>query len=77
MIYTDGKSGYSMMKRFNVSSITRNKDYFLTKSEKGSKVIYFTANPNGEAETVTVHLRKLQKLKILKFDYDCSTSYKR
>jgi len=70
MIYTDGKSGYSMMKRFNVSSITRNKDYFLTKSEKGSKVIYFTANPNGEAETVTVHLRKLQKLKILKFDYD-------
>ena len=70
MIYTDGKSGYSMMKRFNVSSITRNKDYFLTKSEKGSKIIYFTANPNGEAETVTVHLRKLQKLKILKFDYD-------
>jgi len=70
MIYTDGKSGYSMMKRFNVSSITRNKDYFLTKSDKGSKVIYFTANPNGEAETVTVHLRKLQKLKILKFDYD-------
>jgi len=70
MIYTDGKSAYSMMKRFNVSSITRNKDYFLTKSEKGSKVIYFTANPNGEAETVTVHLRKLQKLKILKFDYD-------
>ena len=70
MIYSDGKSGYSMMKRFNVSSITRNKDYFLTKSEKGSKVIYFTANPNGEAETVTVYLRKLQKLKILKFDYD-------
>ena len=70
MIYSDGKSGYSMMKRFNVSSITRNKDYYLTKSEKGSKVIYFTANSNGEAETVTVHLRKLQKLKILKFDYD-------
>ena len=70
MIYTDGKSGYSMMKRFNVSSITRNKDYFLTKSEKSSKVIYFTANPNGEAETITIHLRKLQKLKILKFDYD-------
>ena len=70
MIYTDGKSGYSMMKRFNVSSITRNKDYILTKSEKSSKVIYFTANPNGEAETITIHLRKLQKLKILKFDYD-------
>ena len=70
MIYVDGKSSFSMMKRFNVSSITRNKDYYLTKSEKGSKVIYFTANPNGEAETITVHLRKLQRLKILKFDYD-------
>jgi len=70
MIYVDGKSSFSMMKRFNVSSITRNKDYYLTKSEKGSKVIYFTANPNGEAETITIHLRKLQRLKILKFDYD-------
>ena len=70
MIYVDGKSSFSMMKRFYVSSITRNKDYFLTKSEKGSKVIYFTANPNGEAETITIHLRKLQRLKILKFDYD-------
>ena len=70
MIYSDGKTGFSMMKRFNVSSITRNKEYFLTRSDKGSKVIYFTANPNGEAETITVHLRKSQKLKILKFDYD-------
>ena len=70
MVYVDGKSGYSMMKRFNVSSITRNRDYFLTKSEKNSKIIYFTANPNGEAETITVHLRKNQRLKILKFDYD-------
>ncbi len=70
MIYSDDKTGFSMMKRFNVSSITRNKEYFLTRSDKGSKVIYFTANPNGEAETITVHLRKLQKLKILKFDYD-------
>ena len=70
MIYVDGKSSFSMMKRFNVSSITRNKDYYLTKSEKGSKVIYFTANPNGEAETITIYLRKLQRLKILKFDYD-------
>ena len=70
MIYSDGKSGFSMMKRFNVSSITRNKEYFLTKSDQGSKVIYLTANPNGEAETITIHLRKSQKLKILKFDYD-------
>jgi len=70
MIYKDGKSGISMMKRFPVKSITRGKDYGLTKSEKGSKVLYFTANPNGEAETVTVHLKKLAKLKTLKIDVD-------
>ena len=70
MIYKDGKSGTSMMKRFPVKSITRGKDYGLTKSEKGSKVLYFTANPNGEAETVTVHLKKLAKLKTLKIDID-------
>ena len=70
MIYKDGKSGTSMMKRFPVKSITRGKDYGLTKSEKGSKVLYLTANPNGEAETVTVHLKKLAKLKTLKIDVD-------
>ncbi len=70
MIYKDGKSGTSMMKRFPVKSITRGRDYGLTKSEKGSKVLYFTANPNGEAETVTVHLKKLAKLKTLKIDVD-------
>ena len=68
MIYRDGKSGNTMMKRFAVSSITRNKDYSLTKTEKGSTVLYFTANANGEAETVTVNLRKLAKLKTLKID---------
>jgi len=72
MIYTDGKSGNTMMKRFPVTSITRGKDYPLAKSEKGSKVLYFTANPNGEAETVTVHLKKLAKLKTLKIDVDFS-----
>ena len=70
MIYKDGKSGTSMMKRFPVKSITRSKDYGLTKSEKGSKVLYFTANTNGEAETVTVHLKKSAKLKTLKIDVD-------
>jgi len=72
MIYSDGKSGNTMMKRFAVTSITRGKDYSLTKSEKGSKVVYFTANPNGEAETVIVHLKKLAKLKNLKIDIDFS-----
>ena len=70
MIYFDGKSGYSMMKRFNVSSITRNRDYVLTRSDTNSKIIYLTSNPNGEAEKITIHLRKVQRLKILKFDYD-------
>ncbi len=56
MIYVDGKTGYSLAKRFNVTGITRDKEYHLTKGEKGSKVHYFTANPNGEAEVVTVRL---------------------
>lgn len=68
MIYKDGKSNNTLMKRFSVTSITRGKEYQLTKSAKGSKVLYFTKNPNGEAETVTVNLRKLQKLKVLKID---------
>ncbi len=67
MIYKDGKSGYTLMKRFSVKSITRNKNYLLTKSEN-SKILYLTSNPNGEAETVTIFLRKSSKLKILKLD---------
>ncbi|MDC0249545.1 DNA gyrase/topoisomerase IV subunit A, partial [Flavobacteriales bacterium] len=72
MIYKDGKSGNTLMKRFPVKSITRSKDYQLTKSDKGSKVLYFTANPNGEAEIVTVHLKKLAKLKTLRIDIEFS-----
>jgi len=68
MIYKDGASANTMMKRFPVSSITRGKNYILTKTEKGSKVLYFSANTNGEAETVTVSLRKLARLKTLKID---------
>jgi len=68
MIYKDGKTSKTFMKRFCVKSITRGKEYNLTKSEKGSKVLYLTANPNGEAEIVTINLRKLQKLRIIKFD---------
>lgn len=70
MIYKDGGTGNTMMKRFAVTSITRNKEYRLTKSDKGSKLLYFTANPNGEAETVTVLLKKLAKVKILRIDID-------
>ena len=61
-----------MMKRFSVTSITRDKEYDLTKGAENSKVLYFTANRNGEAEVVTVHLRQLQRLKKLKFDIDLS-----
>ncbi|WKK67432.1 DNA gyrase/topoisomerase IV subunit A [Lutimonas zeaxanthinifaciens] len=70
MIYKDGKSGYTYMKRFAVTSITRDKEYDLTTGAKGSKVLYFTANPNGEAEIVTVNLRAVGLIKKLKWDQD-------
>ncbi|MEQ8624514.1 MAG: DNA gyrase/topoisomerase IV subunit A [Vicingaceae bacterium] len=70
MIYQDGKSGKSMIKRFAVTSITRDKEYDLTAGNPGSKVLYFSANPNGEAEVVQVLLRPKAKLKKLKFDAD-------
>jgi topoisomerase IV subunit A len=72
MIYQDGPRGNIMMKRFAVTGITRDKEYDLTKGNKGSKVLYFTANPNGEAEVVTVHLRPKPKLKKITFDLDFS-----
>lgn len=56
MIYADGKSGISLAKRFNVTAITRDKEYDLTKGTDKSKVLYFTANPNGEAEVVRILL---------------------
>lgn len=72
-IYSDGASGKSMMKRFNVISITRDREYHLTKGSPNSKLLYLTVNPNGEAETVTIHLRSNQRLKRLKFDVDFSS----
>jgi topoisomerase-4 subunit A len=70
MIYKDGQSGVSYIKRFSVTGITRDKEYDLTKGTKGSKLLYFTANPNGEAEVVTVQLKPHAKLKKLNFDED-------
>jgi topoisomerase-4 subunit A len=70
MIYKDGQSGVSYIKRFSVTGITRDKEYDLTKGSKGSKTLYFTANPNGEAEIVTVQLKPHAKLKKLNFDED-------
>lgn len=70
MIYRDGARGSSYVKRFAVTSITRDKEYDMTNGAKGSKVLYFTANPNGEAELVTIYLRQTGSIKKLKFDFD-------
>ena len=72
MIYRDGRGGPSYMKRFNVTGVTRDKEYNLTAGSKASIVHYFTANPNGEAETVTVNLRAVGSIKKLKWDIDFS-----
>src|SRR5690606_29948227 len=72
MIYQDGKTGPSYMKRFDVTSITRDKEYDLTKGSTGSKVLWFTANPNGEAETVLVKLRPKANVRKLKFEINFS-----
>lgn len=70
MVYRDGANGVVMMKRFNVTSIIRDKEYDLTKGTKGSKVLYFSVNPNGESETLTVYLKPRPKLKKQVFDVD-------
>ncbi|MBP6586471.1 MAG: DNA gyrase/topoisomerase IV subunit A [Flavobacterium sp.] len=70
MIYRDGKSGPSYIKRFNVSGITRDKLYDLTNETKGSQILYFTCNPNGEAEVITIILRQIGSIKKLKWDVD-------
>ena len=72
MVYQDGKGGPGMMKRFAVTSITRDKEYHLTKGKEGSKVLWFTANPNGEAETVLIKLRPKANVRKLKFELDFS-----
>lgn len=70
MVYQDGKNGGAFVKRFAVMGITRDRDYPLTKGKPGSKVLYFTANPNGEAEIIKVELKPRPKLKKQKFDFD-------
>ena len=70
MVYRDGSLGYAFVKRFSVIGITRDTEYQLTKGSKGSKILYFTANPNGEAEVITVHHATKAKLKKVSFDFD-------
>jgi len=73
LIYVDAGSGRNMVKRFNVLGVTRDKEYHLTKGVKGSKVLYLTANPNGEAEMVTVKLTSGCSARTKVFDFDFST----
>ena len=70
MIYRDGSKGATYVKRFAVTSVTRDREYDLTAGNKSSKVWYFSANPNGEAEVVTVMLRQVGSIKKLKWDLD-------
>ena len=70
LIYKDGETGTTYTKRFSVLGVTRDKEYDLTKGSKGSKQLYFSANPNGEAEIVNVQLKPHAKLKKLQFDLD-------
>lgn len=70
MMYRDGKNGPSYMKRFNVTSVIRDNEYDLTNGKNGSIVHYFSANPNGEAEVVTINLRAVGSIKKLKWDID-------
>ena len=70
MIYADGKTGRSMAKRFNVTAITRDKEYDLTMGSKNSRSLYFTANANAEAEVVTIHLTQGSAAKKKIFDFD-------
>jgi topoisomerase-4 subunit A len=70
MIYRDGPKGITFMKRFNVTGITRDKDYDLAKGTPGSEVFWFTVNPHGEAEKVLVNLRKVAGVRKLEIDAD-------
>lgn len=72
MIYRDASKGPSYIKRFAVTSVTRDRAYDLTNGNKGSKVWYFSANPNGEAEVVSLFLRQVGSVKKLKWDIDFS-----
>ena len=70
LVYKDGSGGTSYIKRFAVSGVTRDKPYNLTQGKPNSEILYFTANPNGEAETVSILLRNTGSVKKLKWELD-------
>ena len=72
VVYKDGKSGNFYMKRFFVTGVTRDKEYNMTKETKGSRIVYFSANPNGEAEILRIVLKPKPRLKKLIFEEDLS-----
>ncbi|MDR2921468.1 MAG: DNA gyrase/topoisomerase IV subunit A [Tannerella sp.] len=72
VIYRDGKNGRNFIKRFNITGVTRDKEYDVTKGTEGSRVLYFSANPNGEAETVKIILKPKLRQKTLVFEKDFS-----
>lgn len=72
VIYRDGKAGFSFIKRFAVTGVTRDKEYDITKGEEGSRILYFSANANGEAETVKIILKPKPRQKLLVFEKDFS-----
>ena len=72
VVYRDGKDGSNYIKRFAVTGITRDKEYDVTQGKTGSRVLYFSANPNGEAETIKVILKPKPRQKLLVFDKNFS-----
>ena len=72
VIYRDGKSGSYYIKRFDVTGVTRDKDYDVTQGKPGSRIVYFSANPNGEAETIKVYLRPKPRMRVFQFEKDFS-----
>lgn len=72
VIYRDGKAGFNYIKRFAITGVTRDKEYNLTKGEEGTRILYFSANPNGEAETVKIILKPKPRQKLLVFEKNFS-----
>jgi topoisomerase-4 subunit A len=70
IVYQDGKDGPLLAKRCAISGLTRDKEYNLTRSKQGSKIVYLSANPNGEAEVINVHHKPKARLKKLMFEFD-------
>ena len=72
VVYRDGKAGFYYIKRFNITSITRDREYDITQGNQGSRIVYFTVNPNGEAEIIKVTLKPNPRIKKISFEKDFS-----